>query len=195
MLEWQWWGVHFRLSLWFPAMVIAMLSWDSSGVTAFCLLASVIHEGGHLAAMLLVRDVPSCITLSAFGMRVERRRIQHVSYPSLCAVSLAGPLTNAVCAVVLWLCGAHESALIHGVLAGFHLLPVTSLDGGEALYALLCCRLSEERAERVLFTCSAVIVFPLAVLGFSVLLRGGYNFSLLLVSGYLILRMFLHKGH
>ncbi len=190
MLEWRWWGVRFRLSLLFPAAVIVMLSLDKSGLTALCLAASLLHELGHFVMMLLCRDHPACVTLDVFGMRVERRPTQRLGYPALCAVSLAGPLINAACTAVL----PSEAALVHGVLAVFHLLPVTSLDGGEALYALLCCRLSEERAARILRGSSAVILLPLAALGFW-LLFGYRNFTLLFVSLYLILRMFLHEGH
>ena len=191
MLEYRLCGVRFRLSLLFPAVVIVMLTQDTSGLSMLCLIASLIHECGHVAAMLVLHDRPQSITLGVFGMRIERRPTERLSYPALCAVSLAGPMVNAVCAVIL----PHDAALVHTVLALFHALPIVSLDGGEALYALLCCRLSEERAERVLFWCSAVVVFPLAALGFWVLLADGYNFTLLLTAGYLILRMFLHQGH
>ncbi len=195
MLEWCWQGIRFRLSLWFPATVIAMLSLDQSGLTLLCLLASILHELGHFTVMALLRDAPACITLGFFGMRVERKPAVRLSYPALCAVSLAGPLANALCCGLLWYTGVYDAALIHGVLAFFHLLPITSLDGGEALYALLCCRLTEERADRGLLICSAVTVFPVALLGFWLLLESGYNFTLLLVSVYLILRMFLRSGH
>lgn len=195
MLEWRWAGMQCRLSLWFPASLIVMLSLDSSGLTFLCLMASVAHEMGHFVAMLLLHDAPSGITLGFFGMRVERRPTQRMSYPALCAVSLGGPLVNVLCGVLLWCSGAQEAALIHGVMAVFHLLPVQSLDGGEALYDLLCCRLSEERAERVLLLCSAVVLCPLTALGVWLLFASGYNFTLLAVSAYLGLRMFLREGH
>lgn len=191
MLEGVLCGVRLRLSLLFPASVIVMLSLDGSGLAALCLLAALIHEGGHAVAMCLYRDAPSCITLGIFGMRVERRRGSACGYPARCVISLAGPLANAACALLL----TGDAALVHGVLAAFHLLPVTSLDGGEALYALLCSWMSEAGADRVLLLCSAALLFPLAVLGFYLLLRGNGNFSLLLLSIYLILRMFLREGH
>lgn len=195
MLEWRWRGVDFRLSLLFPATVIVMLSLDDGGFTALCLLAAVIHELGHFFAMVWLDDAPARLTMGVFGIRVERNPGARLSYPELCVVSLAGPLANVVGCAVCWATNAHAAALIHGVLAFFHLLPVTSLDGGEALYSLLCCRYEETRAERILFVCSAVVVFPLAVLGFWMLIASGYNFTLLFLSGYLILRMFLRAGH
>ncbi len=194
MLEWRMAGITFRLSVWFPASVIVILSLDGSGLTMNCLLASIAHEIGHFLAMLCLRDRPSRITLGIFGMRVERRHDGRLGYPALCAVSLCGPLTNALCALLLWRC-APEVALIHSVLAVFHLLPVVSLDGGEAVYDLLCLRLDEDTADRVIRCCSFVLLCFLTALGGWLLLASGYNFTLLVVCVYLFLRMFLREGH
>ena len=191
MLEWQLYDIRFRLSFLFPATVIVLLSSDPRGTASLCLLASLIHELGHIAVMLCLRDRPACVTLGVFGMRMERRCAQRLSYGGLCAVSLAGPVTNALCAILL----SGEAALVHGVMAITHGLPVVSLDGGEALYALLCTRLSEKQADTVLRVCSGVVLLPLTVLGVCVLWDGGYNFTLLILSFYLILRMFLRRGH
>ncbi len=191
MLEWRLYDIRFRLSFLFPATVIVLLSLDPRGTAALCLLASLIHELGHITVMLCLRDRPACVTLGVFGMRMERRSMQRLGYGALCAVSLAGPLANAACALVL----SGEAALVHGVMAVTHILPVVSLDGGEALYALLCTRLSEQQADTVLQICSATVLLPLTVLGVCVLFNGGYNFTLLILCFYLILRMFLRRGH
>lgn len=194
MLEWRWHGIRFRAGLLFPASVVAMLSLGTEQTTAMCLLASLLHEGGHAVAMLLLRDAPSCITLGAFGMRVERSGNRRLGYPALGLVSLAGPLTNALCAGLLCRCSP-EAAAVHAVLAGFHLLPVVTLDGGEALYAALCCFLSEEQADRVLRMVSGAVLLPMTAGGVRLLLGATHNFSLLLIAAYLILQMFLRRGH
>ena len=191
MLEWRLYDIQFRLSFLFPATVIVLLSLDANGTAVMCLLAALIHELGHITMMLCLRDRPQSVTLGAFGMRMERRAMQRLGYGALCAVSLAGPLVNVACALVL----TGEAAIVHAVTATIQLLPVVSLDGGEALYSLLCTRLSEARAAKILYICSLTVILPLSVLGVFVFLRNGYNFTLLLLCFYLILRMFLHKGH
>lgn len=194
MIEWYTRGTRIRMSVWFPALMIAMLSWDTSGTAAVCLSAAVLHELGHCAAMWRCRDLPQSITFGIFGIRVERCT-QTLGYAALCRIALAGPLTNIGCAVVAAVLGWTDAAAIHAVCGGLHLLPIVSLDGGEALYALLCRYMEEAQAERWLLIVSAVVVFPLSVLGFLVLLADGYNFTLLILSGYLILRMFLRAEH
>ena len=71
MLEWRLGGVRCRLSLLFPALVTALLLWQPDGLAVTCLLASLIHEGGHLLAMLSVGVPPQRCTLGAFGMRID----------------------------------------------------------------------------------------------------------------------------
>ena len=190
MLEWRWGDTAFRLSILFPAALIVMLSLDNSGITELCLTASLIHELGHGVMMLLCRDRPARVTLDVFGMCIERRPTMRLGYTALCAVSLAGPLANALCAV--WM--PPQAALVHGVLAVFHLLPIASLDGGEALYALLCRRLAEQRAEQVLHVVSVSVLLPLTAFALWLCVTHG-NFTLPVVCLYLILRMFLRQGH
>lgn len=185
MLEWSWYGIQFRISLWFPAAIIVMLTFDKTTLAAQCLLASVLHEGGHFLAMTAVGDRPSRLCFGVFGVRVERHS-GPLSYPKSALVSVAGPLINLLCCGWFWGIGNSEAALVHGVLAGFHFLPILSLDGGEAAYALLCLVLKEEIAHRIMLVLSAVILFPLAVAGFLMLWKTGYNFSLLLLAIYLI---------
>lgn len=195
MLEKVWHGITFRISLLFPAAVIIMLSFDESTLTMLCLLASLLHELGHALAMLIVHDRPRRVTVGIFGVRVERDAGRHLGYRAACVVSLSGPLVNVLCAVLLWYLGCRVAAVLHAGLAFFNLLPIASLDGGEALHALLCTRFGEERASYILRIVSLAVIFPLFVAGFRLLLSGGYNFTLLAMSLYLILLLFLKEKH
>ncbi len=195
MLEKTWHGITFRLSLLFPASVIALMSFDDSNFILLCLLASLLHEAGHALAMLIVRDRPRRVTVGIFGICVERDRGYYLGYRALSLVSLAGPLVNALCFTVLWWLHQPVAAAIHAGLALFNLLPVSSLDGGEALYALLCARMSEEKATLIAHVVSLAVIFPLAIVGFWLLLSENHNFSLLVMSGYLLLLLFFKEKH
>ena len=81
----------------------------------------------------------------------------------------------------------------HLTLGVFNSIPVSTLDGGQALLILLQHRMSPYRANRILDVLSLVILFPLAAAGFWVLLRSKYNFTLLAVSLYLIAVVLLKK--
>ncbi len=195
MLETTVGGVKVRISLLFPAAVILLLSCDPSHTILMCLLASLLHEAGHALAMLIVHDRPCRVTMGIFGISIERTRERYLSYAAMAAVSAAGPLMNIVCGIGLWFAGCYTGALIHAALALFNGLPILSLDGGEALYALLCLRFSEDTALRAVRLVSVAVLFPLAVIGFRLLLSDNHNFTLLLMSGYLILLLFLKEKH
>lgn len=195
MVEWTWRGVTLRLNLLFPASVIVFMSLDTGNFTLLCLLASLLHEVGHVLAMLIVHDRPWRVTMGIFGIRVERDRSCYLGYRAAAVVSLAGPLVNVFCFTLLWQLRQPTSAVIHAGLALFNLLPVTSLDGGEALHALLCLRMTEDRASHVVRVLSAVVIFPLAVAGFLVLLSDSRNFTLFVMSGYLLLLLFFKEKH
>lgn len=195
MIEWVCLGITFRLSLLFPAAAITLMAWDDSGFILLCLLSSLIHEAGHALAMLIVRDRPRRVTMSIFGVCIERERTCHIGYGASAFVSFAGPLVNVIAFTILWLFDKPTTAVIHAGLALFNLLPIQSLDGGEAVYALLCRRLTEEKASCVLRVISYAVIFPIAVAGFWLLLSENRNFSLLFMSGYLLLLLFFKEKH
>lgn len=108
------------------------------------LLAAAFHEAFH------------CLALWVCGRRVESifvdwngAKIQTTDLPSwetaLCA--LAGPAGS----LLLLLPGRifPEFALCVLAQSAFNLLPLSSLDGGRALFGLLGCFLSQENAEKI----------------------------------------------
>ncbi len=195
MLEFKWQGITLQLSLLFPLSIVFLLSIDSSRVTELCLFASLLHEIGHAMAMCLLHDKPSKITMGFFGMRVQREKTQRISYGGSALVSLAGPFVNAVFVALFTCLHNPVAATVHAVIGGFNLLPVYSLDGGEALYALLCLRYEEAKAATILRLVSGFVAFPLLIIGFCLFVSSRYNFSLLAVSTYLILLIFLRHKH
>lgn len=76
----------------------------------------------------------------------------------------------------------------------FNLIPVMSLDGGQLLYLLLSRRFDEALAERLVNIVTFLFIFPLAAVGFLLLLKSKYNFSLLFVCIYLVLSLVLKNN-
>ncbi|WP_305116482.1 hypothetical protein [Acutalibacter muris] len=72
-------------------------------------------------------------------------------------------------------------------LALTHSLPIEPLDGGLALRYFLRGKYTYEKAEQISRMISTILLVPLAILGFSILLRTRYNYSLLALSIYLML--------
>lgn len=165
----------------------------AAGSGAFFLAAALLHELGHGAAMAAFGAAPSAITLSALGCRMVPGKT--LSYPQGAAVSLAGPGMNLLCAAGAFALGAGDSPFFAASLALglLHSLPIAPLDGGLALHSLLRQALPPETAGRASLAVGLSLLFPLACLGFLVLLRTRYNFTLLALSVYLMLYLVLGK--
>ena len=189
MLEFRLFGVTWRLSLLFPAMLTTLLVWQPDGLAIPCVLASLIHEGGHLLGMCMLGVLPQNVTVGVFGAQMQMHNIK-ISYKQSVLISLSGPLINLMSAVALWLCQCSISAVVHLLLAIINLLPAIGLDGGEMLRCCLCQFGFGELASRILHITSALVVMPLITFGLYVLFQGESNASLLVVGAYLIAMIF-----
>lgn len=192
MLEGHVAGVCCRVSLLFPALLTGLLLAQTDSLAVSCVLASAMHEGGHLLAMVALGCPPQVCTIGAFGMRIEMSAERLVGYRRNILISLAGPAVNLLAAPLLWVCGCEQAAVVHLTLAVFNLLPAAALDGGQVLRCLFCLAGKESQADRWLRWLSAAVLLPLAVLAFWLFLSGWGNGTLLIVSGYLTALIFFH---
>lgn len=195
MLEWRFKWVHIAVNLPFVASLLLLMLADGGDVPLWCLVASLMHETGHVAAMLLWSRQPVQVQFGIFGMRMTDDP-NSLDYRRKTAVLLAGPLVNLACAAVLWLTGRVGTVMgVHLIIGLFNLLPIESLDGGQALSCLLAMRGDPDRSDRMLFLLSLMGVFFLSAAGFTLLLAGGYNYTLLAVALYLgILMICNHRS-
>lgn len=162
---------------------------------AFLFLAVVLHEFFHLAVLLWFRAPPRCAQISVLGCRILLNPEKKLSYWRNAIVSLAGPMGNLACFGIMALLGnpSHVFAKASLALGFFHSLPIEPLDGGLALRAVLNGLMDREKAGKITFVLSLIFLLPLAVLGFLVLLRTQYNFSLLAMSLYLMFYLVLRR--
>lgn len=189
------------LEISFPlaAAVTAVLIIDSSA--AVCLLCAVIHECGHLAALYRFGAFPKRISLSLFDIAISDSRKPLRKMSEELTVILAG-ITANITAMILFICirlyfpsdFADDMIYSNLILALFNGLPVCSLDGGQALYIILCRRLKLRYAEIAADIISFAVLLPLLATGFLLLIRTGYNFFLLLAAAYLMLLLILKKN-
>lgn len=159
----------------------------SGGAALFA--AVLLHELSHLAVLAWFRSPPEKLIISSLGCRLVKKSQNNLSFFQNAAVSLGGPLGNLIIFTAFSVFGAADSTLAMSCLAlgVFHLLPIEPLDGGLALHYILSRYFSHSTAAKITLIISLIFLLPLAVLGFVVLLRTKYNFSLLAVTFYLIL--------
>lgn len=167
---------------------------------AWSVLAIVIHESGHLAAMLLCGFRPDAIRFSLFEIVISDPNRALRTLKQNIFIIFFGPFANFICFIVgylLYLKGISVMLpfFVANISVGlFNSLPVLSLDGGQLLYLLLCRKTDSRRAEKLLRLCTVLSAVPLLVLGILLMIRSQYNFSLLFLSVYLILAAF-YRGN
>lgn len=171
----------------FAALAVFML-FDRSGLLLWMLLTILLHETGHLCAMLLCGSIPRAVVLEPFGVKiVEGRRA--LSYLQDALVLFAGPAANLLLFLVLYLLYGLRMPIV-GVISlltgALNLLPIGLLDGGRMVENLLQLFLPYRRAQTVSDVVSFLCLVPLFVLGIVILCSAGHNFTLLLLCTYLL---------
>lgn len=144
--------------------------WYANGLSmlAAVLSAAAAHEAGHLTVLYLLGAPVMALRLSAFGAELHATR-QQLGYGGELAVVLAGPAVNLVCGLVLAQLGPPfwPAAGAHLILGAFNLLPLRPLDGGRAVYTLVCWLAGPAAGERV-----TRVLGALTAAGISLVLAG-----------------------
>ena len=117
-------------------------------VTAYILLAAVLHELGHLLVLRMVGAKIKGISIGILGAVMEADT-HCLSYGQELAAVLAGPLMNLLTAFICGTVGADPVFVgASAVLCGFNLLPMRPLDGGRALQLFLVWKCGPGTGER-----------------------------------------------
>lgn len=157
--------------------------------------ATVLHEISHLSVLLCFHAPPKYFIISALGCRMIMNNEKRISYFQNVFVTLSGPLGNLLLFLFSVILGYGKSlfALSCLTLGLFHLFPIVPLDGGLALYSLLRYFFDNSHSRIISYVISIFFLIPIATMGFLILLRTGYNFSLFAVSVYLIFYLVLKR--
>lgn len=133
-------------------LLMAWFAWGCGGETlAAVLLASAVHELGHLLVLLALGARIRGFRAEVLGMVMETD-VFGLSYPKELAAVLAGPAANLLFAAALSAGPSEERFILMGaniVLCLFNLLPIPPLDGGRAAGLFLIWLLGVERGERL----------------------------------------------
>lgn len=179
--------VEIYIDFLFTASVTLLLIFDDTYTAVFALAAAILHEMGHLSVFLIFGQKPKSIKLNALGMEIVRSKEIKLTFIQEVYVAFAGPLVNLILALLTFIIarGNHVAIGINIALAAFNLLPIFELDGGRILYYLLCIKTEEYKANKIITVLSYLTLFPLFLVGFLILIRSRYNFTLLAVTIYL----------
>ncbi len=181
-------GIRFCASFVTVAVLSVAFILDTSYKIGACFLCALIHECGHLFAMRLFHIKPKSITLRFFEFVIDANT--HTYDFSDMVITLFGPIFNLVFSLIFY--PFSQTLSVTNLLIGlFNLLPFDTFDGGHALIILLTKKFSFEISCRIIKVVTFILLVPLFFVGIMVLFYSRYNYSLLLISLYLLTILFV----
>ncbi|MCH5202303.1 MAG: hypothetical protein J1F17_03765 [Oscillospiraceae bacterium] len=174
----------------YVALLVIVLMLDNSGGIFCCFLASFFHEIGHLSALLLLKQKVDEIKFSVFDIKIKSTCF--VGFSRELIIVLSGVTMNFLLCIFLYRIIPLFS-LANLFIGIFNILPVSTLDGGQALKLILCNFLSQKKANLIINILTVIVSIPIFTLGIIILFNTGYNFSFLLLGIYLILTVVYNR--
>lgn len=171
-------------------MITLIIVTDKQNVAIFAVIASLLHEFGHILQMKLL------------NYKLKRIKIGFVNSDIILSVHknsdmikilLSGSFVNFCIALISKLLFFYtkkdlfEIIFLQNFFIGMlNLFPIEMLDGGIILSLILNDKIGNfEKSKKISNIISVVFLIPIAIVGFLVLLSSKYNFSLILLSCYL----------
>lgn len=167
-----------------------MLVTDSKGVIVYGFISALLHELGHLVCMRILGCRTKVIDFGFLNANIVSNQIED---KKSVLILFGGCLVNFLIAVLFGILFMQNNIEIFKIIAWqniglgvFNLLPIASLDGGQIFYIFLKMKFSESVSLKIINVVSFVFLIPILIFGFYVLINSKYNFSLILLSLYLI---------
>ncbi len=184
--------IKITVTLPFCFLVTAMLIIDKTGFLTHSLIATLLHELGHLACM---QHVGCCVNEVKFGFGgiIITAPISPTDTRDRLFIAACGPAVNILAAAVTAVIGYYSKTnilIVHAavelVTGIINLLPVNGLDGG-TITGLLISSKTPKKAAKASGIISLLFTAAVVVSGIFLLVFSGSNPTLLLLGIYLAL--------
>ena len=164
---------------------------DGTVFALYAVACALWHELWHIITLKIVGGGVGTFVLRGFSMKLGTTVL---SYKDELKVTLAGPIASLVgflmfCTVYYFNLSKHSLFIAISNLFIFiiNFVPVFPLDGGRALSCVLNMRFEKDTASKITRIISLIFLLPLSVLSVIILVRTGYNLSLLMICAFLII--------
>lgn len=194
-------GVRVEITFYFVALMAFIVSLRAPANLFITILSSLLHESGHLLMMTMLGNKPRMLRFEITGINIIRQQDISISLRNELIISLGGPLFNLLVVIIscIFLCFYDNELLmsvasINLILMLFNLLPVKGLDGGLAVFCILSRHIECEMCNKILKITSAFFIALIFIWGIYVLVKSGFNVSLIIIAIFLTLSLISDNG-
>ncbi len=194
-------SVSVKISFLFPAAITLLTVTSMKEAALISVVSAFFHELGHLAAIKKSGGKIKNIDFGAFGGRITLEGESGLSLKGEAFAAFGGPAVNFILALIMaGLLSFTKSEIFMLPLAVnlgmgfFNILPVSTLDGGRILSALLHMRMCDKSCRIISSAVSAIFLLIILFFGFLIIMREGGNFSLLVTCAYLVIFGFVRAA-
>ncbi|MBS5737139.1 MAG: hypothetical protein KHW62_03875 [Clostridiales bacterium] len=183
--------------------ILTLLFWglfyifDEGENLVYIFLAATFHESAHIFFYYIFKAKIDSVRILPYGISASFRSTVKLSYKKETVALFAGPCFNLIVAVFcliinsfLFVDGLETFFLYNAAYFMMNIIPIFPLDGGRILRNLLLQRFSSDFALKISGVSSAFFLALLFVISVWVFTESGGNFSLILISLYLIITFF-----
>ena len=177
------------------AFLSLIVLWGDCLSLGMSILASLIHEIGHVIMMMITdKSRIRKVNIGFFNVDIiDKSRSDSPVWKDI-VVLLGGFLMNFLISVLsmgFYFVFKSEYFKIFSYVNIFigilNLLPISVLDGGQIFFLVLGKNFNAAKSFWISQSVSILFLIPLSIFGFIILLNSKYNFSLLILSCYLMI--------
>ncbi len=176
----------------FAIMMAVFIFFDSENKLLLTVFSMLIHEMGHISA-LLYKNIPiQKIIIGMTGANIVYGNDRLTSYADDIFIAVMGSVFNFI-AVVVSLFAESIFSLdmsffigINAVLGAFNMAPIIPLDGGRAMLGIISLKAGLSEAEEILRRIS-IAEAVIGIITGMILIYDSKNYTLLLVSVVILL--------
>lgn len=188
------------------AGIITLLFWglfylfDEGKSLIYIFLAASFHESAHIFFYHIFKAKISSVKILPYGISASFHSTVKLSYAKECLSLFAGPFFNLIiavfCIIINTFIQIEGSDLFFAYNAAYfavNLLPVFPLDGGRIVRNALFIKFSENTAVKISRISTLFFIFLLFAAAAVLFFYAG-NFSLILISVYLLITFFIDRN-